>query len=135
MTTGPSSAAESLLAPFMTTIASDELIAEPDCVTRSGSPERRDRVLRQLTGLSLSNADQLDRQQLDVFGAVFVRLIERVEPDKLARPEPQEAIEAAQRKQPCESASPSVAQRTIRFGLAFAKPDLQDDGFSTARAF
>jgi hypothetical protein len=63
----------------MPAAASALLIAELEGAVLSGSPERRVRMLRQVTDLFLSDANRLNENQIGVFDDVLVRLIERME--------------------------------------------------------
>ena len=63
----------------MTAIATTELIAELENVVKAGSPERRIQILRQVTGLFLSDADRLNEHHIGVFDEVLVRLMECVD--------------------------------------------------------
>jgi Uncharacterised protein conserved in bacteria (DUF2336) len=60
------------------------LITELDAAVKTGSPERGDRILRQVTDLFLSNVDRLGEAQIGVLDDVLVRLIERTEAGSLA---------------------------------------------------
>ena len=66
-------------------VQSAALVADLETAMRSGSPERRVQMLRQMTDLFLSDADRLNEQQISVFDGVLVRLIERVEERTLAK--------------------------------------------------
>jgi uncharacterized protein (DUF2336 family) len=69
----------------MTNSASAVLIAELEGAVNGGSPERRVKMLRQVTDLFLSDADRLNEKQIGVFDDVLVRLIERMESRTLAQ--------------------------------------------------
>ena len=69
----------------MTTAASAVLIAELEGAMNCGSPERRVKMLRQVTDLFLSDADRLNENQIGVFDDVLVRLIEQMESRTLAQ--------------------------------------------------
>jgi uncharacterized protein (DUF2336 family) len=69
----------------MTNSASAVLIAELEGAVTGGSPERRIKMLRQVTDLFLSDADRLNENQISVFDDVLVRLIERMESRTLAQ--------------------------------------------------
>jgi uncharacterized protein (DUF2336 family) len=69
----------------MTDAASAVLIAELEGAVNGGSPERRVKMLRQVTDLFLSDADRLNENQIGVFDDVLVRLIERMESRTLAQ--------------------------------------------------
>jgi uncharacterized protein (DUF2336 family) len=55
------------------------LITELDSAVKTGSPERGDRILRQVTALFLSNAERLGDAQVDVLDDVLIRLIGQAE--------------------------------------------------------
>jgi uncharacterized protein (DUF2336 family) len=61
------------------------LIAELDDAVTSASPERRTQILKQMTDLFLSDARRFDEAHTSVFDEIFVRLIERLEVETLAR--------------------------------------------------
>jgi uncharacterized protein (DUF2336 family) len=61
------------------------LITELDTAVKTGSPERGDRILKQVTSLFLSNVDRLGEAQIGVLDDVLVRLIERTETESLAQ--------------------------------------------------
>lgn len=61
------------------------LITELDAAVTTGSPERGDRILRQLTALFLSNADRLGDAQVGVLDDVLLRLIGRAEAESLVQ--------------------------------------------------
>ena len=61
------------------------LITELDAAVKAGSPERGDRILRQVTSLFLANVDRLGEAQLNVLDDVLVRLIERTDAGSLAQ--------------------------------------------------
>jgi uncharacterized protein (DUF2336 family) len=69
----------------MTDAASAVLIAELEGAVNGGSPERRVKMLRQVTDLFLSDADRLNENQIGVFDDVLIRLIERMESRTLAQ--------------------------------------------------
>lgn len=69
----------------MTNAASAVLIAELEGAVSGGSPERRVRMLRQVTDLFLSDVDRLNEKQIGVFDDVLVRLIEQMESRTLAQ--------------------------------------------------
>jgi uncharacterized protein (DUF2336 family) len=69
----------------MTDAASAVLIAELEGAVNGRSPERRVKMLRQVTDLFLSDADRLNENQIGVFDDVLVRLIERMESRTLAQ--------------------------------------------------
>jgi len=60
------------------------LIAELETAVRSGSPQRRARMLQQVTGLFLSEAERLNEQQVSVFDEVLLRLMEQLGAQALA---------------------------------------------------
>jgi uncharacterized protein (DUF2336 family) len=62
----------------MTAIAS-ALVAEIEGALQRGSLERRGEMLLQITALFLSEADRLTEQQIDVFGDVFIRVMQRID--------------------------------------------------------
>jgi uncharacterized protein (DUF2336 family) len=68
----------------MTAIACSELIAEVELIAKNGPPERRARMLRELTNLFRSAAGRLQPEQLRVFDDVLSRLIERSDARALA---------------------------------------------------
>lgn len=68
----------------MTTIASNDFVAELDRAILSSSPARRIQMLRRITNLFLAAADRLDPHQIDVFDDVLLRLMAGVEPPALA---------------------------------------------------
>lgn len=51
------------------------LITELDAAVKAGSPERSDRMLRQVTSLLLSNVDRLGESEMGVLDDVLVRLM------------------------------------------------------------
>src|SRR5512139_1143349 len=53
-----------------------ELITQLDAAVKSGSPERGDRMLRQVTDLFMSNVDRLGQAQINILDDVLVRLFE-----------------------------------------------------------
>jgi uncharacterized protein (DUF2336 family) len=61
------------------------LVAELEDAVRSGSPERRIQMLRQVTDLFLSQPNRLNEEQISVFDTVLLRLIERMESHVLTR--------------------------------------------------
>jgi len=73
------------IAPVMTAFASSELIAEIETAVRTGSPERRNRILRCIADLFASGAGRLNPSQIQVFDDVLLRLIERAEPHDLSQ--------------------------------------------------
>jgi uncharacterized protein (DUF2336 family) len=62
----------------MPAIACD-IIAEVEGAVRGGSPARRVQILRQVTGLFLSDAARLNERQIGIFDDVMVCLLEQVE--------------------------------------------------------
>jgi len=70
----------------MEAIASAELIAELEATAKDGAPERRSRILQGVAQLflSLSAAGSLNPDQVTVFDSVLLRLMERMDPRKLA---------------------------------------------------
>ena len=69
----------------MAAVASDELVAEIEAAARSGSPERRARMLQQVADLFVSGASRLQPQQVAVFDDVLVRLMDRIDARALCR--------------------------------------------------
>jgi uncharacterized protein (DUF2336 family) len=69
----------------MIDIAATDLITELDNVVKAGSPERRVQILRQVTGLFLSDAERLKERHISVFDEVLVRLMKCVDPRALVR--------------------------------------------------
>jgi uncharacterized protein (DUF2336 family) len=67
----------------MVTAVLPELITQLDAAVKSGSPERGDRILKQVTSLFLSNVDRLGQAQIGVLDDVLVRLFECTEPASL----------------------------------------------------
>src|SRR5204862_6497779 len=67
----------------MVTAALPNLITELDAAVKSGSPERGDRILKQVTSLFLSNVDRLGQAQIGVLDDVLVRLFECTDPASL----------------------------------------------------
>lgn len=63
----------------MAALAPAELLAAVDAVVRDGPPERRARMLQQVTELFASDAARLSQAQIRLFDDVLVRLIERLE--------------------------------------------------------
>jgi uncharacterized protein (DUF2336 family) len=70
----------------MDALASAELIAELEATARDGAPERRSRILQGVAQLflSLSAAGSLNSDQIAVFDNVLLRLMDRMDPRKLA---------------------------------------------------
>ena len=68
----------------MTAIACSELIADVERIARSGPPERRARMLRELTDLFRSAAGRLQPDQIGVFDRGLAKLIERSDTRTLA---------------------------------------------------
>jgi len=60
------------------------LVAELEAAVRGGSPQHHTRMLHQITGLFLSEADRLNEQQIGLFDEVLLRLMERLGPRTLA---------------------------------------------------
>jgi hypothetical protein len=69
----------------MVAAVSPELITELDTAVKGGSPERGDRILRQVMDLFLSNVDRFGEAQIGVLDDVLVRLVERTEAAALAQ--------------------------------------------------
>src|SRR5215470_11683490 len=61
------------------------LITELDAAVKAGSPQRGDRILRQVMDLFLSNVDRLGEAQISVLDDVLLRLIGRTETAALAQ--------------------------------------------------
>jgi len=68
----------------MTAIASAELLTELEAAAREATPERRARILQRVTELFLSAVASLGPGQISIFDDVLVRLMERMDPRKLA---------------------------------------------------
>jgi uncharacterized protein (DUF2336 family) len=60
------------------------LITELDAAVKAGSPERGDRILKQVTSLFLANVHRLGEAQIGVLDDVLVRLMECTEAESLA---------------------------------------------------
>src|SRR5690348_3246724 len=69
----------------MVAAVSQNLFMELEAAVRAGSPERGDRILKQITGLFLSNVDRLGNAQISVLDDVLIRLMERTEAGALAQ--------------------------------------------------
>ena len=69
----------------MMAAVSPNLITELDAAVKAGTPERGDRILKQVTSLFLSNVDRLGSAQIGVLDDVLIRLIERTEAGPLAQ--------------------------------------------------
>lgn len=69
----------------MVAAALPNLITELDGAVNSGSPERADRMLKQVTSLFMSNADRLGDAQVGVLDDVLLRLIGRAETGSLVQ--------------------------------------------------
>ena len=69
----------------MVAAVSPELITELDTAVKGGSPERGDRILRQVMDLFLSNVDRFGESQISVLDDVLVRLVGRTEAAVLAQ--------------------------------------------------
>src|SRR4051812_32105197 len=69
----------------MVAAALPSLITELDAAVKAGSPERGDRILKQVTDLFLSNADRLGEAQAGVLDDILTRLIERTEAASLVQ--------------------------------------------------
>jgi uncharacterized protein DUF2336 len=68
----------------MAALASAELIAELEATAMDGAPERRSRILQRVADLFLSAVGSLSADQVEVFDHVLVRLMERMDPRRLA---------------------------------------------------
>jgi uncharacterized protein (DUF2336 family) len=68
----------------MVAAALPKLITELDAAVKTGSSERGDRILKQVTSLFLSNAGHLGEEQISLLDDVLVRLIECTEAGSLA---------------------------------------------------
>ena len=66
-------------------MASADFIAEVEGAVRGGSPARFIQMLRQVTGLFLSDAARLNEHQIGIFNEVMVLWVERVETRTLAQ--------------------------------------------------
>lgn len=62
-----------------------DLITELDAAVKTGSPERSDRMLRQVMDLLLSNINRLGESQIGVLDDVLVRLVGQTEAAALAQ--------------------------------------------------
>jgi uncharacterized protein (DUF2336 family) len=69
----------------MATAASKTLIAELDDAVTGASPERLEKILKQMTDLFLSDPRFHGEAHADVFDEIFVRLIEHLEVETVAR--------------------------------------------------
>ncbi len=95
------------------------LIDDLETAINEGTPERRADMLRHVTDLFLGNAEQYNRQQVDLFGDVLNRLIEQVETRILP--------ELSQRLAPVGQAPQSVVRRLARHDeIAVAAPVLAE---------
>src|SRR5882762_9833390 len=65
-------------------MASADFIAKVEGAVRGGSPARFIQMLRQVTGLFLSDAARLNEHQIGIFNEVMVLWVERVETRTLA---------------------------------------------------
>ncbi len=114
----------------MPAIASADLIAEVEGAVRCGSPARRVQMLRQVTGLFLSDADRLSEHQVGVFDEVMVRLLEQVDTETLAHLSitladlPSAPKEATRRLAGHEEAS--VAAPVLRNSQSLSEADLTE---------
>ena len=99
----------------MITIATTELIFDLENAVKAGSPERRIHILRQVTGLFLSDADRLNEHHVGVFDEVLVRLMACVDTYTLAeisasfaglRSAPKHAVRCLARHQDAAVAAP-----------------------------
>ena len=97
--------------------ASAELIAELEATARDGAPERRSRILQGVAQLflSLSAAGSLNPDQVAVFDSVLLRLMERMDPRRLAElsgalaeiaPAPQATVRRLARHESASVATP-----------------------------
>src|SRR5205809_6617279 len=68
----------------MVTAVLPELITQLNAAVKSGSPERGDRILKQVTSLFLSNVDRLGQAQIGLLDDVLVRLFECSDATSLA---------------------------------------------------
>jgi uncharacterized protein (DUF2336 family) len=112
----------------MPAIASADLIAEVEGAARCGSPARRVQMLRQVTGLFLSDADRLSEHQIGVFDEVMVRLLEQVETQTLAHlsmtlADLPSAPKEATRRLACHKEA-SVAAPVLRNSQSLSEADL-----------
>src|ERR1700733_11686733 len=69
----------------MATAASKTLIAELDDAVTGASPERLEKILKQMTDLFLSDPRFHGEAHAGVFDEIFVRLIEHLEVETVAR--------------------------------------------------
>jgi hypothetical protein len=69
----------------MATVTSETLIAELDGAVIGASPERRAQILKQMMDLFLSDSLRCGEVHAEVFDEVFVRLIEHLEVETVAR--------------------------------------------------
>src|SRR5262249_42114213 len=105
----------------MSAVACSELIAEVELIAKSGTPERRARMLRGLADLFRLSAGQLQPDQITVFDDVLLRLIERSDARTLAslsatlaglQPAPAETVRRLARHEDDAVAAPVLA-RTV----------------------
>src|ERR1700749_4808558 len=61
------------------------LLVEVERAVRTGSPERRVQMLRQVTALFLSGAAEMTESQIGVFDDILLRLIEWMDPQMLGQ--------------------------------------------------
>lgn len=96
---------------------SNSLIAELESAVQSGSRDKRIDTLRRISDLFLTNADQLNDQQVGLFDDVLLHLIRRVEHKALA--------ELSGKLAPVDSAPIGVIQSLARHDdIAIAAPVL-----------
>jgi uncharacterized protein (DUF2336 family) len=114
----------------MGAIASAELIAELEATAKDGAPERRSRILQGVAQLflSLSAAGSLNPDQVAVFDSVLLRLMERMDPRRLAElsgalAEVASAPEATVRKL-ARHENPSVAAPVLLKSPSLTEADL-----------
>jgi uncharacterized protein (DUF2336 family) len=69
----------------MTAVATAGLVLEVEAAAKTGSPERRMRMLQQVADLFRSGAGRLQPEQVRIFDDVLVRLIERIDARALAK--------------------------------------------------
>src|SRR3974390_399996 len=106
-----------------------ELVAEVEAAAKSGSPERRIRMLQQVAALFVAGAGRLQPQQVRVLDDVLVRLVERIDARALSviggalaelRPVPEETVRRLARHEDAAVAAPVLLKSS-----SLSEADLQ----------